>query len=113
MLVRPRATGRVFAMTSTKAIRLGNLILDYCLLLGKSVLVLFNSRATHFCISHDGVKKLGLSTRDLGCELIVVTPASGQVSTNSACVGCLMEVEGQRFKVNLVCLPLEGLDVIL
>jgi len=24
-----------------------------------------------------------------------------------------MEVEGRRFKVNLVCLPLEGLDVIL
>ena len=24
-----------------------------------------------------------------------------------------MEVEGKRFKVNLVCLPLEGLDVIL
>jgi len=24
-----------------------------------------------------------------------------------------MEVEGRRFKVNLVCLPLEGLEVIL
>ena len=55
----------------------------------------------------------GLSTRDLGCELIVSTPASGQVSTNSACVGCSMEVGGRRFKVNLVGLPLEGLDVIL
>jgi len=45
--------------------------------------------------------------------MIVSTPASGQVSTNLACVGCLMEVEGRRFKVNLVCLPLEGLEVIL
>jgi len=59
------------------------------------------------------VKKLGLSNRDLGCELIILTPASGQVSTNSAYVGCLMEVEGRRFKVNLVCLPLEGLKVIV
>jgi len=25
----------------------------------------------------------------------------------------LMDVEGRRFKVNLVCLPLEGLEVIL
>ena len=77
------------------------------------MLVLFDSGASHSFISHDCVKKLGLSTRDLGCELIVSTPASGLVLTNSACVGCSMEVEGRRFKVNLVCLPLEGLDVIL
>ncbi|XP_027905716.1 uncharacterized protein LOC114165258 [Vigna unguiculata] len=69
--------------------------------------------ASHSFISHDCVERLGLSTRDLGCELIVSTPASGQVSTNLACVGCLMEVEGRRFKLNLVCLPLEGLEVIL
>jgi len=78
-----------------------------------SVLVLFDSGALHSFISYDCVKKLGLSTRDLGCELIVSTPASGQVSTNVACVGCLMGIEGRRFKVNLVCLPLEGLEVIL
>jgi len=52
-------------------------------------------------------------TRDLGCELLVSTPSSGQVATSSVCIGCSMEVTGRRFKVNLVCLPLEGLDVIL
>jgi len=77
------------------------------------VLVLFDAGASHSFISHDCVERLGLSTRDLGCELMVSTPASGQVSTNIACVGCLMEVEGRRFKVNLVCLPLEGLEAIL
>ena len=51
--------------------------------------------------------------RDLGCELLVSTPSSGQLATSSVCVGCSMEVAGRRFKVNLVCLPLEGLDVIL
>ena len=50
---------------------------------------------------------------ELGCELIVTPPASGEVSTNSVCVGCPMEVAGHRFKVNLICLPMEGLDVIL
>jgi len=28
-------------------------------------------------------------------------------------VGCPKEVTGRRFKVNLICLPMEGLDVIL
>ncbi|XP_027927589.1 uncharacterized protein LOC114184481 [Vigna unguiculata] len=110
---RPRAVGRVSAMTTTKASRSGNLILDYWLLFDNSVLVLFDSFASHSFISHDCVKRLGLSTRDLGCELIVLTPTFGQVSTNSAYVGCLMEVEDRRFKVNLVCLPLKGLEVIL
>jgi len=40
-------------------------------------------------------------------------PASGVVSTTFVCVGCPLEVGGRRFKVNLICLPMEGLDVIL
>ncbi|XP_027905882.1 uncharacterized protein LOC114165462 [Vigna unguiculata] len=78
-----------------EATQSGSLILDFCLLLGNQVLVLFDSGASHSFISHDCVKKLGLSTYDLGCELIVSKPASGQVSTNSTCVGCSMEVEGR------------------
>jgi len=51
--------------------------------------------------------------RELGCTLIVVTPASGEVSISSVCVGCPMEVADREFKVNLICLPMEGLYVIL
>jgi len=49
---RARAAGRVFAMTTTEATQSGNLILEPCLLLGQSVLVLFNSGATHSFISN-------------------------------------------------------------
>jgi len=75
--------------------------------------VLFDSGETHSFISNVCVGRLNLVTRNLGCELLVSTPSSGQVATISVCVGCSMEVAGRRFKVNLVCLPLEGLDVIL
>jgi len=51
--------------------------------------------------------------RELACELIIATPASGEVSATSICVGCPMEVACRRFKVNLICLPMEGLDMIL
>ena len=108
-----RAVGRVFAMTFTEATQLGNLILEPCLLLGHSVLMLFDSGATHSFISNACVGRLSSEKRDLGCELLVSTPSSGQVATSSVCVRCSMEVAGCRFKVNLVCLPLEGLDVIL
>jgi len=100
-------------LTSTEATQSGNLILDQCLLFDHSVLVLFDSGATHSFISEECVSKLGLVVRDLGCELTISTPASGQVSTNSVCARCSIEVARRRFKVNLICLPLEGLDVIL
>jgi len=48
---------------------------------GKSVFVQFDSGATHSFISQECVSRLGLVARDLGCELAVSTPASGQVST--------------------------------
>jgi len=108
-----RAIGRVIAITSTKATQAGNLILEPCLLISQSVLVLFDSGATHCFISNACVGRLNMEKRDLRCELLVLTPSSCQVTTILVYVVCSMEVAGRRFKVNLVCLPLEVLDVIL
>jgi len=43
----------------------------------------------------------------------VSTPASGLVRTSSLCARCPVEVEGRRYKVNLICLPLQELEEIL
>ncbi|XP_027905603.1 uncharacterized protein LOC114165135 [Vigna unguiculata] len=110
---RPQAPGRVFALTTTEVTQLGNLVHNTCLLFGNREVVLYDSGATHSFVSNECVRRLRLVIRELGCELIVTTPASGEVSTSSVCVGCPMEVAGRRFKVNLICLPMEGLDVIL
>jgi len=110
---RPRALGRVFALTTTKATQSRNLVHNSYLLFGNSVVVLYDSGATHSFVSNECVRRLGLMMRELGCKLIVATPASGEVSTSFVCVGCPMEVAGRKFKVNLICLPMEGLDVIL
>ncbi|XP_014490298.1 uncharacterized protein LOC106753030 [Vigna radiata var. radiata] len=110
---KPQAAGRVFAMSGAEAEKSGNLILDTCSLFGRNVHVLFDSGATHSFISLFCVENLGLSMFDLGCELVASTSTSGQVSTSSVCVGCPIEVAGHKSRVNLVCLTLEGLDVIL
>ena len=109
---RPRASGRVFYLTTTKATQSGNLVQTTCLLFNHEVVVLYDLGATHSFVSNECVRRLGLVMQELGCELIVAT-SDGEVSTTSVCVGCLMEVAGRRFKVNLICLPIEGLDVIL
>ena len=110
---KTKAIGRVFAMSGSEANKSGILIQDTCLLFGECVNVLFDSGASHSFVSLVCSEKLGLPVRDLRCELVVSTPASGQVSTSLVCVLCPMEVAGCKFKVNLVRLLLEALDVIL
>ena len=44
---------------------------------------------------------------------MVSTSTSGLVRTSSLCARCLVEVEGRRYKVNMICLPLQELEVIM
>jgi len=86
---------------------------ETCILCGDNVVVLFDSGTTHLFVSNKCVMRFGLVMQELGCELIIATPVSGEVSTNFVCVGCPIEVADRRFKRNLICLPMDGLDVIL
>jgi len=110
---KPQAAGRVYAMMGTEANRASNLIIGSCVITGRSLCVLYNSRATHSFVSESIVLELGLSVRELQYDLVVSTPASGLVRTSTFCARCRIEVEGRKYRVNLICLPLEGLDVIL
>ncbi|XP_052735562.1 uncharacterized protein LOC128197546 [Vigna angularis] len=109
---KPQAVGRVYAMTGAEATGPGNLIIGNCLLFGKACCVLFDSGATHSFVSDDCVRKLGLTVSELQYDLIVSTPASGLVKTSLACTRCPIVVEGRQFRVNLICLPLQGLEII-
>ena len=108
-----KSTGRVYAMTGAEAAGSGNLVMCRCMIAGESLCVLYDSGATHSFVSIAFVERLGLSVRKLQCELVVSTPASGLVRTSSLCARCPVEVEGRRYKVNLICLPLHELEVIL
>ena len=110
---RPQAVGRVYAMSGTEASASGNLIIDSCLIAGKSLSVLFDSGATHSFVSEGCVKELCLPVKELQYDLIVSTPASGLVKTSMLCARCPVNVEGRQFRVNLICLLLQSLDVIL
>jgi len=110
---KPQATGRVYAMTGAEAVGSTNLVMGYCVIFGMRCCVLYDSGATHSFVSNACMERLGLPVCELQCELAVSTPASGLVRTSSLCAKCPMEVEGRRYKVNLICLPLQKLEVIL
>ncbi|XP_052726161.1 uncharacterized protein LOC128194648 [Vigna angularis] len=59
------------------------------------------------------VEKLGLAESEMQFDLVVSTLAAGEVRTSTMCIRCPIEVEGRRYKVNLICLPLKELEVIL
>ena len=110
---RPRVAGRVFAMSGAKVTESDNLIQGTCFIAGRCLKVLFDSGATHFFVSKLCVDDIGLPVRELHFELLVSTPVSEIVLTSVVCAECPIVVEGRRFKINLICIPLQGLDVIL
>ncbi|XP_047171101.1 uncharacterized protein LOC124839355 [Vigna umbellata] len=110
---RPQAVGRVYALTGAEATSVGNLIISSYLLFGASCVTLFDSGATHSFVFKACVERLGLVVRELPCDLVVSTPTAGLVRTPNVCSRCPIEVEGRRFRVNLICLPLQELEVIL
>ncbi|XP_027903705.1 uncharacterized protein LOC114163598 [Vigna unguiculata] len=100
-------------MTGTEANKSGNLIIGSCVITGRSLCVLYDSGVTHSFVSESIVLELGLPVRELQYDLVVSTPTFGLVRTSTLCARCQIEVEGCKYHVNLICLPLEGLDVIL
>ncbi|XP_057444030.1 uncharacterized protein LOC130736202 [Lotus japonicus] len=110
---RPSAPGRVFAMSGEQAAVTDDLIQGTCVIAETSLMVLFDSGATHSFIAEECVKKLGLLTAELPFDLVVTTPAADRLVTRTACLQCPLIYEDRKFFANLVCLGLKELDVIL
>jgi len=100
-------------MSGAEASGSGNLVMGSYMIAGSSCCVLYDSGATHSFVSNACVERLGLPMRELQCELAVSTPTSGSVRTSSWYARLPVEVEGRRYRVNLICLPLQELEVIL
>jgi len=100
-------------MSGAEASGLGNLVMGSCMIAGTACCVLYDSGATHSFVSDACVNYLGLPVCELQCELAISTLVSGLVRTSSLCARLPVEVEGRKYKVNLICLPLQELEVIL
>ena len=75
--------------------------------------MLYDFGATHSFLSESCLQELGLLMLELQFDLVVSTLSSRLVRTSSLFGRCHVEVEGRIFKVNMICLPLQGVDVIL
>ena len=108
-----KTTGHVFALTRVKAIASDSLIQGTCFIQGHPLVVLYDSGATHSFISYACVEKLKLSVSRLPTNLSVEIPSDKTVITSHAYLEWTVVIDGESFVVDLICLPLLGLDVIL
>ncbi|XP_028805311.1 uncharacterized protein LOC114760211 [Neltuma alba] len=110
---RSTIPGRVFALTQEEAGASPKLIRGIISLQGHSIHALFDSGATHSFIAFECAKRLNLHVYDLPFDMNVSTPAGSSVKTSNACLNLVLEFESHKIKIDLICLPLKGLDVIM
>jgi hypothetical protein len=89
------------------------LIRGTCYFDSTPLVAIIDTGATHCFIAIDCVTKLGLVVSNMNGEMVVETPAKGSVTTSLVCLRCPLSMFGRDFEIDLVCLPLSGMDVIL
>jgi hypothetical protein len=77
-----------------------------------SVVVLFDSGASHYFISTTYVEKNNLPIALLKCQMIVSSPG-GDMPTMQLCPKVNLKIRGVDFVTNLIVLESKGIDVIL
>ncbi|XP_028756613.1 uncharacterized protein LOC114715871 [Neltuma alba] len=110
---RAAVPGRVFALSQEEADTSPDLIKGILKLQGFETQALFDSGATHSFISNDYVPRLSMHMYELPCDVIVSTLAGASVKTSKGCLNCMIDFEGKTSTIDLVCLPLKGIDLIV
>jgi hypothetical protein len=77
-----------------------------------SVVVLFDSRASHSFISAAYIEKHNLPIALLRCQMIVSSPG-GDMPARQLCPKVNLKLRGVEFIVNLILLKSKGIDIIL
>jgi len=103
----------VFALADTQTANEDRLIRGTCFINSIPLIAIIGTGATHCFIAADCASKLVLVMSSMNGEMVVETPAKGSVTTSLVCLKCPLSIFGRDFTVDLVCLPLSGMDVIL
>lgn len=110
---KAQAGGKVFALAGDKTADEDRLIRGMCVINSIPLSTIIDTGATHSFIADKCVSRLDLPVSAMFGEMVVELPAKGSVTTSRVCLKCPLSMFGREFAMDLVCLPLSGVDVIL
>src|ERR1044072_9100477 len=110
---KEQAGGKVFALSGSEVKPDDRLIKGTCFINGIPLIAIIDTGATHSFIALDCAKRLNLEISNLDGSMVIDTPASGSVTTSYVCRNCPIVIFDRGFGMDLVCLPLEQLDIIV
>ncbi|XP_015949520.1 uncharacterized protein LOC107474409 [Arachis duranensis] len=105
--------GRVFALSSEEAHQSEDRIESKCTSNGTPLTILYDTGASHSFISLSATSRISLYMTKLPYVLLLTTPAGKSVKTQQVCQRACILFSDRSYFVDLVCLPLVGLDIIL
>ncbi|XP_058766421.1 uncharacterized protein LOC131640020 [Vicia villosa] len=89
------------------------LIRGKCFINSTPLITIIDTGATHYFIAAECVERLNLVLSALNGEMVVDLPIKGSVTTSLVCLKCPLSIFDRDFVVDIVYIPLRGLDVIL
>ncbi|XP_052197382.1 uncharacterized protein LOC127804547 [Diospyros lotus] len=108
--VRP---GRVYNLTCEDA-EADPAIIEGTLFFSNTLVhALIDPGATHSFVSHASVEGLKLEPRELGYQMVIATPMGSTLRTTVGCHGCIFNMGGENFKIDLVVLDIQDFDIII
>jgi hypothetical protein len=106
------AHGRVYHVAVEEVQEAPDVVIGMFLINDTSVVVLFDSRASHSFISTTYVGKHNLPLALLRCQMIV-SSSGGDMLTRQLCPKVNLKIRRVDFVANLIVLELKGIDIIL
>src|ERR1044072_3115956 len=110
---KEQAGGKVFALSGSETKPDDRLIKGTCFINDIPLIAIIDTGATHSFIALDCAKRLNLEISNMDGSMVIDTLASGSVTTSYVCRNCPVVIFDRGFVMDLVCLPLEQLDIIL
>ncbi|XP_058753432.1 uncharacterized protein LOC131626613 [Vicia villosa] len=108
-----QAGGKMFALARTQIANEDRLIIGTCFIDNTPIITIIDTGATYCFIVADCVKRLGHVLSSMNGEMVIDTPANGSVNTYLVCLKCHLSMFDRDVALDIICLPLSGLDVIL
>ena len=100
-------------MSGQEAAQDPNLTQGTCILKNKTLIALFDSKASHSFISLTRTNELELPMSVLPYDLIVSTSIGSKILISSICLNCLIQIGTHYSTIDLICLPMSAIDIIL